>query len=240
MEKKYKRRRVYSVIKQPVIVTKEPCENPVQILDTIFHFENRIWTDFIDRAVYQKIRIAAPYEEDIRNIVAGVKNKNIRKQIISSLMKTEGYNPFSDELPIEKLPVNLQHIIMPIQAELKRKIRVAKNIKGERKYIKYQDKIYSVFIAKKTKENYNKELFYLNNDILILYEDGKLLITSNPDYPYRPDFLLLYNRLNELEPDIWYLNKNRGMVMTQKDKTTSLQANDIIKIFNQFFIKRGE
>lgn len=234
MEKKYKRRRVYSVIKQPVIVTKEPCENPVQILDTIFHFENRIWTDFIDRAVYQKIRIAAPYEEDIRNIVAGVKNKNIRKQIISSLMKTEGYNPFSDELPIEKLPVNLQHIIMPIQAELKRKIRVAKNIKGERKYIKYQDKIYSVFITKKTKENYNKELFYLNNDILILYEDGKLLITSNPDYPYRPDFLLLYNRLNELEPDIWYLNKNRGMVMTQKDKTTSLQANDIIKIFNQF------
>jgi hypothetical protein len=240
MEKKYKRRRVYSVIKQPVIVTKEPCENPVQILDTIFHFENRIWTDFIDRAVYQKIKISAPYEEDIRNIIAGVNNKNIRKQIISSLMKIEDYNPFSDELPIEKLPVNLQHIIMPIQAELKRKMRIAQEIKGERKYIKYQNKIYSVFITRKTKENYNKELFYLNNDILILYEDGKLLIASNPDYQYRPDFLLVYNRLNEIEPGIWYLNKNRGMVMTQKDKTTSLQANDIIKIFNQFFIKRGE
>lgn len=234
MNKKYKRRRVYSVIKQPVIVTKEPCETPVQLLDIIFHFENRMWTEFIDKAVYQKVRINVPYEEDIRYILKNIKDSKTRREIISSLMKIKDYNPFADKLPTKKLPKPLQQIIIPIQAELKEKIENTRAIEGERKYIKYQNKIYSVFITRKTKENHNKELFYLNNDILILYEDGKLLITSNPDYRHRPDFLLLYNRLNEIEPEVWHLHKNKGIVMTKKDKTTSLQARDIIKLFNQF------
>ena len=63
-----------------------------------------MWTEFIDKAVYQKVRINVPYEEDIRYILKNIKDSKTRREIISSLMKIKDYNPFADKLPTKNYP----------------------------------------------------------------------------------------------------------------------------------------
>ena len=232
--KKRKRRRVYSAIKRPIIVTKEPCENPVEILDAIYHFKNRVWTDFINLAVYEKERLNIPYEEDIREIIRHIKEGETRRTVIRALMDIKDYNPFTDNIPVDRLPNSIQCIIVPIQDSLKRKMEAAQALPGIRKFVRYQNKIYTVFITKRTKENLNRELYRLNNQILIL-EDGKnkkLLVLSDPDYRYRPDFTALYQDLEYQEPGIWHLYKHKGAVRTKDGKETSLQTTDIVRLLN--------
>lgn len=229
---KAKRRKIYSVIKQPIILTEKKCENPMQLLNAIFKIDKRIWVEFIGKAINQKKRISVPYEQDIRNIIDSIKQKDLQKQIIVSLIRIEGYNPFKDDIPVEKMPSSLKSTVVAIQEKLRDKLEKAKSLDGETKYVKYGKKIYKCSIAVKSTENFNKELYFLRYDIILLCKEGAYILTSNPDYPHRPDFTAIYNHLEKREPGVWFLHENKGMMMTKKEAKSDLSIEDIVDSLN--------
>lgn len=225
---KAKRRKIYSLTKQPIILTEKKCENPIQLLDAIFKIDKRIWVEFIDKAIYQKKKIAVTYEQDIRNVIGCIKDEGLQKQIIVALMRVTDYNPFTDNIPVEKMPSPLKSTVVAIQEKLRDKLEKAKSHDGETKYVKYGNKIYKCFIAEKSSENFNKELYFLRYDIIFLYKDGLYILSSNPDYTHRPDFTALYYYFEKREPGVWFLHQNKGVIMTKNEAKSNLSIEDIV------------
>lgn len=225
-----KKKRIYAKIKEPYIVTDKAPENPIQMLSEIFHFEN-VWTDFIHDVFYKHKEISQPYEQNLFYIMHNMKDNQLKSDMAKILMRST-YNPYIDSFPLEKFPENQRNMIIKIQTKLKNEREAVEKEEMKKPFpIKVKGDIYRAIMIKNQTMPVSQYLFSLGYQVIVIVGKREVVFTSNPFAEHRPDFSLVYKVLNELEPGVWYLHGNNGLLKTEKGKSTRMKISEILPIF---------
>lgn len=235
---KQKKKHIYSKDKTPRLEVDEPITNPMQLVTVIKKTEN-IWSRYIDQVIFNNEPTDLPPDQDLNFVLKRIKDRTTRKSILGYLMKVEGYNPFEDNLPLEKLPENYRIYLEKIQSKIRYNLTNVQHLPMIRRKLTYLDEEYTCCITEFTKENFNKEIFSQGFDFLILQKEGRFLINTNPALKEdRPDLTPIYEKLIQSEGDKWYLHGHNHMIMTKDGIVSSLNFKQIFLFFSQVKEKR--
>lgn len=220
-----KKKRIYSKIKGIYVKSEKPLENPVQMVSHIYNIKN-IWVDFIDKIMYKKDTLNLSEDNNLLFILNEINNNSQKKEVLKNLMLlgAENYNPFTDNVPIDKLPTNISRLIEKKQQYIKEYYNFKENID-----LKYEGIRYNTLITYNNPYIDTQELFK-EYDIIVLFNENFLVFSSNPNLDKRPDFTKLYNKLNGIEPDKWYIHGNKGFIKTEQGKSSNISIFDIFDL----------
>lgn len=230
---KEQKKRVYAKDKTPYLSAPFEITNPMRLLIALKKKENA-WSDFIDKVVYGDMRLDLPLEENLKLVMSYIPNLQTKETILVYLMKLESYNPFRDKIPTHMLPKNFARCIEKAQLIILDKKEMIKELKPVEKNFVINSVIYEGLIIPFTKENLNKELFEMGHEFLMLHKDGRFLFTSNPALKeLRPNLAKLFEYLDNIEPNVWYLHGSRKIIMTRSGMVSKLNLKQINLFLNK-------
>jgi len=225
-----KKKKIYSKVKTPILEVNKIPQNPMQFV-TEFYQRDNVWSKFIDEVVYRNRKIRLSNYQNIKHLFSYVKNKQIKRDILNILMKNPNYNPYLSNLPLETFPDNYKNFLIKLQNKVKQREQQAKSINKQKRFMLFNNKIYSMCLIRECKEKITRELFAEGYDILFICNDQKYIITSNPKLENRPDFTDLFERFNSYEPHTWYLHGNKGILMVKNGSYSKLFFKQVILEF---------
>lgn len=124
--KKYKKKKVYSPIKDPYIVSDELITkgqtDGINIFMELFHIKDNPWMIFFRDVL--KGNNTSPWNplERLEYIIYLTPNESLQKKIYSELMDIKDYDPLNDPLPMEQLSDSVRKYIEKIQKKIKTNI----------------------------------------------------------------------------------------------------------------------
>lgn len=232
MERK-KKKRIYAKDKTPVLETSFDIDNPMRLIMALQKKEN-IWSDYIDRVIYRGEETGQKPDQDLNYILKHIKDKKTRRSVLGFIMKLDNYNPFEDDVPLEKLPENYKVYLSKIQSRIRFNVQNVHNLNLQVRDFIYESVKYKGVVTEFTKINFNNEIFAMGFDVIILQKEGRYLFNSNPKLKeYRPDLTALYERLIVSEPDKWYLHGSKHILMTKHETVSNLNLKQILQIMSK-------
>lgn len=215
-ERKRKKKKIYSKDKTPYLYTTQKIENPMQLMVVLKEKEN-VWSEYVDKVIYQDQDTEQHLTQDLKYIMSHMSHRPTRQAILKQLMQIEGYNPFIDDVPLDKLSNNYCNYIKKLQAKIQSNLIELEKISIVEKNLVFNQVRYNTAILEYTKNNCNKELFAMGYDFVILHKEGRFLFNSNPKLKdVRPNLTRLYDILSKSEPDKWYLHGSANMLITKE------------------------
>ena len=124
--KKYKKKKVYSPIKDPYIVSDELIEkgqtDGINIFMELFHIKDNPWMIFFRDIL--KGNETSPWNplNRLEYIIYLTPNESLQKKIYSELMDIKDYDPLNDPLPMEQLSDSVRKYIEKVQQKIKTNI----------------------------------------------------------------------------------------------------------------------
>lgn len=124
--KKYKKKKVYSPIKDPYIVSDELITkgqtDGINIFMELFHIKDNPWMIFFRDVL--KGNNTSPWNplERLEYIIYLTPNESLQKKIYSELMDIKDYDPLNDPLPMEQLSDSVRKYIEKVQQKIKTNI----------------------------------------------------------------------------------------------------------------------
>lgn len=105
------KRRIYSKIKYPFFVAD--TENVVLGFLKQHPKKNSIWLRYIEEVLYQGNK-----RGELAQILDYISHESTKYDLLKRLMQIDGYDPFTDLIPIEVLPECLQNLILKIRKKI--------------------------------------------------------------------------------------------------------------------------
>ncbi len=102
-----KKHRIYSKIKYPFIIT--PHQHHIIGLLSQHPQKNSIWLEYIEQVVFGNKK-----EGELIYVIERIPGESQKLDLLRRLMSLPDYNPFTDPIPLECLPVNLKNMINKI------------------------------------------------------------------------------------------------------------------------------
>ena len=171
--KKYKKKKVYSPIKDPYIVSDELIEknqtDGINIFMELFHIKENPWMLFFRDIL--KGNDISPWNplERLEYIMYLTDNESLQKKIYSELMDIKDYDPLNDPLPMEQLSDSTRKYIEKIQQKIKTNILT--NIVNEMILVK--DEI--PFKCTASKDIKFLKINFKSGYDIVIYLDGSLI-----------------------------------------------------------------
>ena len=120
--KKYKKKKVYSKIKDPYVVSNRLSKKKeitgIEIFMELFKLNDAVWLLFFKDILKGQQSTPVPDLNRLENIIYITPDESIQKQIYSELMDIKEYNPLKDKIPVEKLSPHIQNYIKKKQIEI--------------------------------------------------------------------------------------------------------------------------
>lgn len=230
---KKKKKRIYSKDKTPYFSVNKNIRNPIHFLTYINKKEN-VWSDYIERMIYGIGISQVSPENCVRYIVDLIPSAQTKKGVLKALMSVEDYNPFVDDIPLSELPENYRNLVVKLQNEIQKRFSDLLKLPVSETSWLYQGIHYKTRFVEGCEENYNRELFFLGYDIVIVRNFGRIVISTNPRLKASaPDFTALFEELNRHE-NVWYLHGSKKLLMTKKGHVSNIykkQFNQLLKKF---------
>lgn len=227
------KKRIYAKDKTPVLETSFKIDNPMRLVMALQKKEN-IWSEYIDRIIYRGEQTGQKPDEDLNYVLKHIKDKKTRRSILGFLMKVEDYNPFTDAIPLDKVPENYKVYLSKIQSRIRFNIDNVHDLNLQQRDFVYEGTKYKGVVTEFTKENFNNEIFAMGFDFIILQKEGRFLFNSNPKLKHhRPNLTALFERLIVSEPEKWYLHGSGYILMTKHETVSNLNLKQIFLIMSK-------
>jgi hypothetical protein len=176
--KKYKKKKVYSSIKDPYIVSDklilENRTSGTDIFMELFGISNNPWMIFF-RDILKGSK-SSPWSatNKLENIMYLTKDDTLQKKIYIELMRIKDYDPLVDPIPIELLSENTKKYIEKKQKQISKNIMLNEVYKNE---IKIEENTFYFTASKDI--NFYKINFKSGYDIVIYLDGGTIKVCSS-------------------------------------------------------------
>lgn len=178
--KKYKKKKVYTPIKDPYVVSDELAKKKdvsgIEIFMKLFDLEDAVWLLFFKDVLKGPYSTPLPNMLRLENIIYLTPNEGLQKQIYSELMDIRTYNPLVDEIPIERLSISIQNYIKKKQVEIENQHKL---IRERTFYLKNDGCEFLIKGALAFNKKYQKINFKNGYGVLIYPLGNVLCIFSN-------------------------------------------------------------
>lgn len=211
-------KKIYSKEKRLLIKSKNELKTPIEKICHIYKIQN-IWSDFIKNVIYEKKYelIKNSVENNLLNIINEISSNNQKSQLLKSLMKINNYNPYEDKLPIEFIDDNnIKNLTMKKQKFILNYFNYFKKTE----ITLYENKYKTLIIYRNELLN-TKKFFDKGFDIIILFNSHSIVFLSNPILNI--DFYKLYDYLEKIIPNKWYLHGSNNILKNKNGTTISLE-----------------
>ena len=151
-----------------------------------------------------------------------IKSEKNRMLFIQTLMDIGSFNPFTDEVPEEKLPYQ-------VRTEHKYYVEfLRKYMKPEKFVFESDGRKYKVVCTNQLTED-NDIMFLHGVDLVLAMNNGEVCITKNKDKNINVDLFGLYIDLFVSEEDVWILISNEQVIRTKYDTTAKYSKDEILQ-----------
>lgn len=178
--KKYKKKKVYTPIKDPYIVSNELANKKdvsgIEIFMKLFDLEDAVWLMFFKDILKGHYNTPIPNMFRLENLIYLTPDEGLQKQIYSELMDIKNYNPLFDKIPINELSMPIKKYVRNKQIEIARQCR---KIEKNTFYLKNNDYDFAIKGAMAFNTKYQKINFKNGYGVLIYPQGNGLTIFSN-------------------------------------------------------------
>lgn len=210
--KKYKKKRVYSSIKDPFIVSDrllaKKSYTGIDIFMELFSMNDFTWMIFFRDILKGKYHSPFSLENRLENLMYLIKDDGLQKNIYTQLMDIDDYNPLKDEIPIDKLTPNIQSYIRKLQNLI---LQNEKSLLENTFYLTHDNvDIKSGVILNPL---FKKIAFKLNYGVILFLNEDSLTISTSFNYKTdKKTMKILLNKfhktIKQIFPGVSLINNN--------------------------------
>lgn len=210
------KKRIYSKNKTPIYKTNKPIENSFDLLCQIKNFPENNWSTYIKNVVW-----ADNVQNDFKNIIFEIPNKNMQKSILIYLMKLENFNPYEPDFKI-------------IEKKDYRQLLFKKK-KYYDEYKNFHRKlVINELVGTITHTSFNDKPFQVPFKIIFNSHNKKLLFKNKGNIIF--NVKKIFETLNALEPNKWEHNKSYTAIFTKNEVVSKISINKIVFILKNNII----
>lgn len=226
-----KKKRIYSKRKEPYVEVKSTPDNILELLEEVFGVKN-MWSDFIKRVFYNYEKLNLPFEDNLFYILKNIKDNQLKNYVVRRLMQEENYNPFNSSFPIDIFSQNHKNYLSKVRIKMKKQEEFFEQETLKKDFILMVKKeLYKSYMIKEQSIPVNQYLFSRGFDVVVVITKEGFIFSSNPDMKKRPDFTNIYEELDKLEPETWFLHGSGGILKTINGKKSNFSTQELLKIF---------
>lgn len=230
--KKYKKKKVYSPIKDPYIVSNELAKKDnvsgIEIFMEMLGLNENPWMIFYKDVLKGDCFSFQPPQFRLENIIYLTQDEGMQKRIYSELMDIPGYNPLIHKVPTNFLTQNLKTYIRKLQTEI-----ILNEKYTKKNLFILENDIFNIPCTLSTDKRFQKINFKNGYGILLYLGYNKITITPNfnlitEDKKYRIQLNKVFDTIIHSFPDS-QLTKNKEIVINFTNFSTET-INEIIEI----------
>ena len=207
------KKRIYSKDKTPRFVATEHIENSFDMLCKIKKIPESEWSTYIKDVVWND-----SIQDDFKNIIAEIPNKNMQKAILVYLMHLDNFNPYNPDFSIVE-KVDYRRLLF-------KKKKYYDEYKNFHRRLTIQG-----FSGTITHTSFNDKPFAAPFKIIFNSHSRKLMFKNQGVSIF--DVKNIFEKINEIEPDKWEHNKSYTAIFTKNEVSSKLSIDTLIDILKK-------
>lgn len=242
--KKYKKKKVYSAIKDPYIISdkliSEGRTTGVDIFMELFGISNNPWMIFFRDIL--KGNKSSPWSpiNKLENIMYLTKDESFQKKIYIELMKIKDYDPLVDAIPLDLLSDSIKKYIIKKQKQIEKNLILNEIYKNE---ITINN--IPIYMTASKDISFLKINFKSGYDVVIYFDGGIIKVCSSLHSEKEDGIYKIYlsnvgNKLKDLYVTTNIKSKTVIEINAIEEETdiNTILENIITLIYNDLIIKK--